>query len=206
MLLAVSTLTHQPSPATEFAAYAAYVTTTPFLISHLVASIVGAAVGVIGFVSLAALLLLHGRSPRSAASALGIWILGNTLSTSVFGVAAFAQPAIGRAYQAGLADQAIAFNNDVYNIPLFATALPGLLLFAVGVTLFGIAAARSKLLPKWSGIGLAVGGPMFAMIGFLIGDVQPFAAALIAASTAWMALSAGHQRVSTVSQTLAHAA
>jgi hypothetical protein len=188
-LLAVGTLTHQPSPMTDFPGYAAYITTTPFLISHLVASILGAAIGVLGFIALAAL-LVRGRSAGMAVTALVITVLATTLATSVFGVAAFAQPAIGRAYLAGLTEQAIAFNSDVYGVPLFATALPGLLLFAVGVSLFGVAVARSTSLPKWAGIGLAVGGPLFALVGFLIGDVQPFAAVLMALSTAWIAYDA----------------
>jgi hypothetical protein len=188
-LLAVGTLTHQPSPMTDFPGYAAYITTTPFLISHLVASILGAAIGVLGFIALAAL-LVGGRSAGMAVTALVITVLATTLTTSVFGVAAFAQPAIGRAYLAGLTEQAIAFNSDVYNVPLFATALPGLLLFAVGVSLFGVAVARSTSLPKWAGIGLAIGGPLFAIVGFLIGDVQSFAAVLMTLSTAWIAYGA----------------
>jgi hypothetical protein len=189
VLLAIGTLTHQPSPTTDSPGYAAYITTTPFLISHLVASILGAAIGVLGFIALAAL-LVRGRSAGMAVAALVITVLATTLATSVFGVAAFAQPAIGRAYLAGLTEQAIAFNSDVYGVPLFATALPGLLLFAVGVSLFGVAVARSTSLPKWAGIGLAVGGPLFALVGFLIGDVQPFAAVLMALSTAWIAYDA----------------
>ena len=188
-LLAVGTLTHQPSPMTDFPGYAAYITTTPFLISHLVASILGAAIGVLGFIALAAL-LVGGRSAGMAVTALVITVFATTLTTSVFGVAAFAQPAIGRAYLAGLTEQAIAFNSDVYNVPLFATALPGLLLFAVGASLFGVAVARSTALPKWAGIGLAVGGPLFAIVGFLIGDVQSFAAVLMTLSTAWIAYGA----------------
>jgi len=191
-LLAVGTLTHQPSPMTDFPGYAAYITTTPFLISHLVASILGAAIGVLGFIALAAL-LVRGRSADMAVTALVITVLATSMTTSVFGVAAFAQPAIGRAYLAGLSEQAIAFNSDVYGVPLFATALSGLLLFAVGVSLFGVAVVRSTSLPKWTGIGLAAGGPLFAIVGFLIGDVQPFAAMLMALSTAWIAYGAGRE-------------
>lgn len=57
LLLAVSTLTHQPDYKTDFEGYADYVTTTPFLVSHLLASIGGAALGVIGAIALVALLV-----------------------------------------------------------------------------------------------------------------------------------------------------
>ena len=81
------------------------------------------------------------------------------------------------------ADQAVAINSDVYGPPLFATALPGLLLFALGIALFGAAIARSGWLPRWAGVGLALGGVLFAIVGFLVGAVQPFGAALMAVST-----------------------
>jgi hypothetical protein len=47
-LLAVSTITHQPDYQTDFPAYARYVTTSQFLLSHLVASIGGAGFGLVG--------------------------------------------------------------------------------------------------------------------------------------------------------------
>src|SRR3712207_4711400 len=52
VLLGLSTLTHQPSYDTDFRGYADYVTTTWFLVSHLVGSILGAALGVLGAVAL----------------------------------------------------------------------------------------------------------------------------------------------------------
>ena len=189
-LLLVSTLTHQPSPATDFPAYARYVTTTPFLLSHLVASILGAAVGLLGLIALF-VLLARGRAARLALAGLVASVLATVLTASVFGVAAFAQPAIGRAYLGGAADLAVALNGDVYGPPLFATALPGLLLFALGVALFGAAVARSGWLPWWAGAGLALGGVLFALVGFLVGPVQPVGAALMAVSTGWIASRAG---------------
>jgi hypothetical protein len=192
-LLLVSTLTHQPSYSTDFPGYARYVTTTPFLLSHLVASILGAAIGLLGLIALF-ILLVGGRSPRLALAALVTSVLGTVLTASVFGVAAFAQPAIGRAYLGGDADQAVAINADVYGPPLFATALPGLLLFAAGTALFGAAVARSGWLPRWAGVGLALGGVLFAIVGFLVGEVQPFGAALMVGSTAWIASRAGRTR------------
>jgi hypothetical protein len=195
-LLLVSTLTHQPSYAADFPAYARYVTTTPFLLSHLVASILGAAIGLLGLFALFVLLVrgARGGTSRLALAGLVAAVLATALTTSVFGVAAFAQPAIGRAYLGGHTDQAVAINSDVYGPPLFATALPGLLLFALGIGLFGAAVARCVWLPRWAGIGFALGGALFAIVGFLVGEVQPFGAALMAVSTAWIAYRAGRTR------------
>src|SRR5438445_618602 len=77
-----------------------FVPTTEFLISHLVASILAAGFGILGIVALAVLLASRG-SVRLGVSALVTGVIGNTLLTSVFGIAAYAQPAIGRLYLSG---------------------------------------------------------------------------------------------------------
>src|ERR1700694_2459832 len=58
VLLFLGTLTHQPDTQTDFAGFARYVTTTQFLISHIVASIIGAGIGVLGFLALFTFLAL----------------------------------------------------------------------------------------------------------------------------------------------------
>jgi hypothetical protein len=186
-LLVSGTLTHQPDPTTDFAGYASYITTTEFLISHLVASIFGAAVGTLGLTALF-VVLCKGRAAALAPWALVTGIIGNTLVTSVFGAAAFAQPAIGRAYLSGHMAEAIAFNNDVYGPALFATALSGLVLLTIGIVLFGVAVVRSGSLPKLAGIGFAVGGAAFTVLGILFSNfLQPLGAAVMAASAIWIA-------------------
>jgi hypothetical protein len=187
VLLFFGTLTHQPDPTTDVPAYARYITTPEFEMSHLVASIWGAAMGSIGFTAL--FLMLGGGRIAS----LALWgfiaaVVGNTVITSIFGAAAFAQPAIGRAYLAGHTAEAIAINQDVYGPALLATALPGLLLLVIGLVLLGAAVARSGSLPQLAGIGLAVGGVVFALIGFILSDfVQSIGAVLLVASAAWIA-------------------
>ena len=52
VLLSASTITHQPDPKTDLAGWSRYVTTTEFLASHLIASILGAAIGALGLVAL----------------------------------------------------------------------------------------------------------------------------------------------------------
>jgi hypothetical protein len=198
LLLFLGTLTHQPAYQTDFPAYARYVTTTEFLISHLVASILGAGVGILGFTALF-LVLCKGRAALLALWALVTGAIGNTLTTAVFGVAAFVQPAIGRAYLSGHMAEAVAINNDVYGTAaLNATALPGLLLLTICIALFGVAVARSCSLPKLAGIGLMVGIVVFGPLGFFLADfVQSIGAALMVASTAWIAIGGWRtQRVS----------
>src|SRR5437773_2521614 len=81
-LLTISTLTHQPSYDIDFPAYARFVTTTPFLISHTVGSILGGAIGVLGMVALFVALARRG-TPVLALWALVISVIGNLLNASV---------------------------------------------------------------------------------------------------------------------------
>ena len=174
LLLAVSTLTHQPDPREDFAGYADYVTTDVFLVSHLVASILGAALGVLGLVA-ALWFLVAGPTARRAVWGAAAGIVGTVVTTSVLGPAAFAQPAIGRAYQDGLTGIE-AVDEDVYGTPLFATAGVGLLGLVVGAILLGTAISRSRPDLRLAGIGYAVLLPVFAVIGIPFGPVQPVAA------------------------------
>jgi hypothetical protein len=55
---------------------------------------------------------------------------------------------------------------------------------------FGVAAARLALMPRWAGIGYAVSGPLFAMIGFALDNwIQSVAAILMTASAVWMVVA-----------------
>ena len=66
----------------------------------------------------------------------------------------------------------------------------GLLIFAIGIVLFGVAIARFGSLPKLAGIGFALGGVLFAVIGFVLSDfVQSIGAALLVASAVWIAIT-----------------
>lgn len=187
ILLFVGTLTHQPPYQTHFAAWTKYVTSDSFLVSHLVASIGGAAVGAVGFVALAVALFLRGAH-RLATWALATSLVGDVFVVSVFGVAAFAQPAIGRLFLRG-DHHAHHLYNDVNGTPLFSVALPGVLLLSTGLILFGIAVRRVRLVHEAAGWCLIVGGPVFAILGVALADVvQSIGAGLLIVGTGWIAL------------------
>ena len=188
LLLALSTLTHQPDPETDFRSFADYVTTDQFLVSHIFASILGAGLGTIGLFALFWTLALRRLTWLSIAALLAA-VLGNTLTTSIFGVAAFGQPAMGEMYLEGDPAPAEEVYDKVYAAPLFATAGAGLILLTLGIVMYGISVARSGSYPKWAGIIFAVGGVLFAVIGFLFVEIlQPVGAALMMVSTAVIAL------------------
>jgi hypothetical protein len=193
VLLFCGTLTHQPPPQTQLAAWSRYVTTPEFLASHLIASILGAAVGTIGMVALAVFLAGRGRL-RAAVWGLVTGVIGNTFVTAVFGIAAFAQPAIGRDYLAGHAAQARAmYYAAAQGNWLVATAFTGAALLAVSLVIFGVATARTRPLPRLAGIGLAIGGPLFAIIGAALDNfTESTACVILIASTVWIATAARH--------------
>ena len=193
VLLVASTLTHQPDFTTDFEGYARYITTTPFLLSHLVASIGGAALGCVGAVAFA----VHMSTTRAARMALwgmAAFSASQVLTASVFGIAAFFQPAVGRAYLDGQQGAARAINADVYGSEVLAMVGVGVLLMITGAVLLGSAAARARVGPVWAGIVFAVAVPMFAIGGQLVGILHTVAGLAIVVSTALLSLAVHSSR------------
>ena len=182
LLLALSTLTHQPDYEADFRSYAEYVTTDRFLASHLVGSIFGGVLGVLGVVALVVLLATT-EARRMALIGLVALVTGQVLNTSGFGVAAFFQPAVGNAYLDGQHAVAEAINEDVYGTALFATVGTGLLLWVIGVVQLGRALRRSGVAKRW-GVAFAVAGPLFAIAGLAGLFLQPVAGFVMAATGA----------------------
>jgi hypothetical protein len=185
LLVLLSTLSHQPDYRTDFHAYAEYVTTTGFLVSHLVGSIVGTTIGLFGVLALGAVLAAtSGR--RLALRGLVLSVAGMAFIMTLFGAATFAQPAIGRAYLAGQ-QAAVAINSDLYGAPAVVVGLTGGLMYSTGAALLGIALWRSATLPRWTGPLYAVAVPLVSIIGLVVGVAQPVGALLIIISGAWIA-------------------
>jgi hypothetical protein len=171
LLLALSTLTHEPDHATDFEGWSRYVTTDRFLISHIVGSIVGAALGLVGTVS-AMLFLIRGRAAVTAMVGTALTIVGNALFLTIFSAAAFAQPAIGRRFLGGDATAETLYD-DVYGVPLFITFGVGALLFLVGAIVFGRAVARTSPALRLAGYGYATALVLFLVSGFTVSVIQP---------------------------------
>ena len=190
VLLAVGTVTQQPDYRTDFAAYAAYITTSTFLASHVIASIGGAVVGLLGMTAL--FVLTEHVSPKRARWGFVSSAFGQIGLASIFGVAAFAQPAIGRAFLDGERAVAEAINADVYGGPLFATAALSLLGFVTGGILLGGAARRVGTWPRWTGVTFATSISVFA-VGVFIGVpfLQPLAAIALTVAGVAIARAAG---------------
>jgi hypothetical protein len=187
-MLFLGTLTHQPDPQTDMPAFAAYVTTTEFLLSHLVNSIAGAAIGSIGVIALM-LYLQDTKAVGKVITGTVLTVAGNTFTASVFGAAAFAQTAIGNAFLAGKAD-ALDYYNLVYAAPLFGTVIIGLLLFMTGNGFTGSAITSSGRFPRWAGWVYAITAIGFVLSNFTIPLGQTPMSALLFVTTvvvAWKA-------------------
>jgi len=190
-MLFLGTLTHQPDPQKDFAGFAAYVTTTSFLLSHLINSITGAAIGSIGTVGLL-LFLQDSKVAGRAFAGMVAMVISNTLVSSIFGVAAFGQTAMGRMFIAGQ-QNALDFYNQVYNATLFGTALIALLLFMTGGILMGNAITASGYFPRWTGWVVAISMVGFVLSTFLLDIGQSIFSALLFIAVVIVAWNAGKE-------------
>jgi hypothetical protein len=182
-LLVWGTSKRQPGPATEFAQWAHFVTTDEFRWSHLVASIGGQTAGVVGTVALTALMLLRGAPVARSAIGLLLHLVGSSLMLTGFGIAAFAQPAIGELHrrEPGLAKE---MYDAVYSPAAFVVLLTGLTLFSFSTVATGSALRSTAGVPRWVGRVYAVAGPVFGVVGFLVGTFQTIGAVALATAAA----------------------
>jgi drug/metabolite transporter (DMT)-like permease len=190
-MLVLGTLEHQPDPLTDFTGFANFITTRWFLWSHLINSILGAAIGSIGVIGLM-LYLQDTRAVGKAITAMVCMVMSNVLNTSIFGVAAFAQPAMGRLFLAGQ-QNASEFYQQTYSAPLFATALVAIILFIAGGIYTGIAVTRSGRFPRWIGWVIALSVIGFVLSGLFFFEGQSVTSALLAVATAAVAWHASRE-------------
>lgn len=165
-----ATLSHQPDPTTGFASWARFVTTGEFLAKHLLGSIFGLALNIIGVASVAFTILLTGRHTRAAVWGFILTVLGSAGLLAGFGVAAFAQPAIGSLELQQFAG-AHAVYDDVYGVSTFVTLIGGGLLFAVATVLMGRSSAAIGA-ARWARLTYASSGPLIALLGVGFGPLQ----------------------------------
>jgi hypothetical protein len=186
LLLGLSTWTHQPS-IDDFDAYARYITTNVFLISHLGASILGAALAVLGAVAVT-VLIAHGRAARTAITGLVLTTVTNVFLASTFGSATFVQPGIGRAHLAGAPGMPALNADTAYGPTFFVVALTATFFLIVSAIVLGTAVARTDRRLRWHGIAYAVLLPAFAITGFALQAAQPWTGFALATATTALAV------------------
>jgi hypothetical protein len=193
-----STLTPQPNPTTEFEAWSRFVTTTEYLISHLLGSNLGIILLIFGVIALGAYLAKGERSGRLGLVAMVIIIAANALALmSAGGWSTFAAPAIGRAYLSGIED-AMRIDVGIDYLVIFMLVIA---LAFIGNVLLSIAIWQSGTLPKWAGAIWIAWAVMFYVAGVLSGflftssslPTQPIGSLLMAISGGWIAWSVFRQ-------------
>jgi hypothetical protein len=173
--------------------WARFVSSTSYLVGHVVGNVIGTTLVIFGTFALGAFLATS-RAPRLALWGMVLAVAGHILFTVPGAISTFATPAIGTAYLAG--------NRDVMALefPPVMTAILvlGLLLAVIGNTILGVAIWRSGTLPRWAGMIWIVGTLIFYVLGAALGmattgaslPTQPVGAALLAISGAWIAWAA----------------
>ena len=136
-----ATLTPQPNPSTEFEAWSRFVTTTYFMLTHLLGTMLGIILLIFGVIALGAYLAKEGgRSRLLGLVAMVITIAANMLFLPIAGWAAFGEPAIGRAYLSGI-EEATQINPGPDFSAIF---LLSVVLAFVGNVLLGIAICAQR--------------------------------------------------------------
>ncbi len=191
-----SSLNPQPDPNTHYDAWARYVTTDSFVLTHLFLSDLGLILAIFGTFALGAY-LAGSRAGRLGLVAMVVTVFGTALFLTVGGLSTFAVPEQGQAQVLGI--------EEYRNMPdiladtvMTATYTVGFLLMLVGNVLLGVAVWRSGTLPRWAGALWAVGYslPVLGMLYALLPigadatpPTVPTGAVLLAMGGAWMARS-----------------
>src|SRR5215211_7107528 len=182
-----ATFTHEPNRHIEVEAYARYISTTGYLVQHLLGSILGTILAIFGVIALGAY-LASSRSGRLALLAMVLSVAGSCLILTIFGFSTIISPVIGQLYLAGQPG-VMKVNEAIFSSPAFGfLVLPGLLLYLVGTILFGVAIWRSGTLPKWAGVLYAPTGLLIAA-GVQIGVAPTLGSAMVVVAGGWIAWS-----------------
>jgi hypothetical protein len=196
ILLAVGTWAPQPDQVTDPDGWARFVASSSYLVSHIATSVLGPVLVILGTFALTALLVP--RAPRLALSGLVLSTVGQVLLTVPGVISTFATPAVAEAYLGG--------NRDVMRLEFSGTmiiiTMLAVLLTVAGNVVLGVAVARTRTFPRWTGIVWAIAAVVFYLLGAALGmattgaslPTQPLGAALMAVSGAAMAISAARHR------------
>ena len=196
LVTAWSTLEPQPDQERDPDAWARFVSSDSYHLSHLWGSTAGTVLAIFGLFALGCC-LANSRVGGLALAAMVTAAAGTALLLVPAVISTFAAPAIGKSYLAG--------NQDVMDLEfpgsMTAAFLLGLLLAFLGNVLLGIAVWRSHQLPRWSGALWAAGAVLFYVLGVVLGQAttgsslptQTAGALLMAAAGGWIAWSGSRQ-------------
>jgi hypothetical protein len=160
-----SSLDPQPDPNAHYEAWARFVTTNHYVLSHVLGSTLGLVLAIFGTFALGAY-LVGGRSGRLGLVAMVTTVLGTALFLPAMGVSTYATPQEGQAYLAGIGEFSelpSSFADTVFAL----TSLLVIVLMFVGNVLLGIAVWRSGVLPRWAGALWAAAAVLMYPLGIV---------------------------------------
>lgn len=163
LVTAWSTIRPRPDPQQDTDAWALFVSSDSYQLSHLVGSTAGTILAIFGVFALGCA-LANSRSGRLALAAMVMTVAGTALLLVPAVVSTFTAPAIGQAYLDG-SDGALYLE---YPAALSWAFLLGLLLAAPGHVLLGLAVWKSRVLPRWSGFLWGAGAVLFYVLGVIL--------------------------------------
>ncbi len=158
-----TTVRSRPDPQRDPEAWALFVSSDTYQLSHLIGSTAGTILAIFGVFALGCA-LANCRSGRLALAAMVMTVAGTALLLVPAVVSTFTAPAIGEAYLRGN-DSALYLE---YPPVLSWAFLAGLLLAAAGHVLLGAAVWQSRTLPRWAGLLWAAGAVLFYVMGVLL--------------------------------------
>ena len=191
-----ASLDPQPDQVKHPEAWARFVSSNHYILTHVIGSIGGAVLAILGVFALGAY-LANSRAGRLGLVALVVTVVGQAVGLVIGGISTFATPAIGQAFLSGFKDVMQIQFSPVMSV-IFALAI---LLMIVGNVLLGVAVWRSGTLPKWAGAIWLASVLLFYILGAVLGilttgsslPTQPLGALLIVISGIWIAWSVMRQ-------------
>ena len=193
LLTFATTFDAQPDQVKDPEAWARYVSTTSYLVSHLLGATGGTILAIFGVFALGAYLATS-RAGRLGLAAMVAAAAGHAMLLVPSVISTFVTPALGEAYLSGI-EEAMKVE---FHPAMMVIYLLGLMLAFVGNVLLGVAVYRSGTLPRWTGAMWAVSVLVFYVLGAVLGifttgaslPTQPLGALLMVVSGGWMAYSA----------------
>ena len=196
VLVAYSTWKPQPDQVNDPEGWARFVSSSSYLVEHLLGNILGTALVIFGTFALGASLAAS-RAPRLALWGIVLSVTGYVLFTVPGVISTFATPAIGAAYLAG--------NREVMALE-FSPVMTVILLLGLAFTVIGngalsVAVWRSGTLPRWAGAIWGAATLIFYVFGAALEmattgaslPTQPIGGVLMAVGGAWIAWAAVRQ-------------
>ena len=181
----------QPNPDEDYEAWARFVTTNEYVLTHVLGSGLGLVLVIFGTFALSAH-LAGTRAANLGLAAMVIAVFGQSIFLFFGGVSAFGSPMEGQAYLAGmnLDELPRSAASDAQTIVL----LVGILLCLVGNVLIGVAIWRSESLPKAPGVLWILAALLMYPFGIVLGALTtgatpatvPIGAGLVTVAGAWL--------------------